>query len=263
MSGRASTQSVRIDGLRREFGSITALDGVDLAIEDPEIVGLAGPNGSGKTTLIRCLLGRLRATAGSVRVDGAAPTAFGVEDRERIGYMPQREAIYDDLTVRQNVRFFASLYDVADPETAVEDALTFVDLDERDDARIGQLSGGMVRRTSLACAIVHDPPILFLDEPTVGLDPELRATMWEGFRERRAEGTLILVSTHYLGEVTACDRVLFLREGRVLAFDAPEDILARTGTDEMEAAFLELLRADDGAGSISHEGITDPDGGGA
>lgn len=125
-------------------------------------------------------------------------------------------------------------------------ALDGVDLWDRAEARIGELSGGMVRRASLACALVHDPEILFLDEPTVGLDPELRASMWEGFRERRDDGALVVVSTHYLGEVSRCDRVLFLREGSVLALDSPQGFLDRTGADDMEAAFLALLDGDGG-----------------
>jgi ABC-2 type transport system ATP-binding protein len=233
--------SISVDRLRREFGSIVALDDIDLALHGPEIVGLAGPNGSGKTTLLKCLLGLIAPTEGGSTVAGTASLSLTSDDRRRIGYMPQHEAVYRDLTVRENVAFFARLYDVADPGTAVERALGFVDLQERADARIAELSGGMVRRTSLACALVHDPDVLFLDEPTVGLDPELRASMWEAFRQRRSAGALILVSTHYLGEVTNCDRVLFLREGEVLAFDAPGKFLDRTGAETMEGAFLAML----------------------
>jgi len=237
--------SITVDGLRREFGSITALDGVDLALDGPEIVGIAGPNGSGKTTLIKCLLGLLGPTSGSSDVGGTDSLSLARDDRARIGYMPQHEAVYRDLTVKENIAFFASLYDLPDRERAVDRALSFVDLHERADARIGDLSGGMIRRTSLACALVHDPDIVFLDEPTVGLDPELRANMWDAFRRRREAGALILVSTHYLGEVRNCDRVLFLRDGRVLAFDTPAAFLDRTGADDMDGAFLALLEKED------------------
>ncbi|MFB6188343.1 MAG: ABC transporter ATP-binding protein [Halapricum sp.] len=236
-----SRLSISVDGLVREFGSITALDGVDLDLDGPEIVGIAGPNGSGKTTLLTCLLGLLAPTAGSCAISGTPSLDLSGADRRRIGYMPQDEAVYRDLTVRENVAFFARLYDVPDRTRAVDRVLEFVELQSRADARIGELSGGMVRRTSLACALVHDPDVIVLDEPTVGLDPQLRATMWETFRERRELGALILVSTHYLGEVTRCDRVLFLRDGRVLAFDTPRAFLDRTGTENMEDAFLALL----------------------
>lgn len=247
--GATSPPTVKFEGLRRTFGEVTALAGIDLAIEAPGIVGIAGPNGSGKTTLIRCLLGLLAPTDGRASVDGTPGPALAVPDRARIGYMPQETAIYRDLTVRENVAFFAGLYGVEDRRDAVDEALEFVDLGHRADSRVDALSGGMVRRTSLACALVHDPALVVLDEPTVGLDPELRAEMWAGFRERRDRGALVLVSTHYLAEVSRCDRVLFLRDGRVLAFDDPAAIREATGADGMEAAFLALLeRADDAGG---------------
>jgi ABC-2 type transport system ATP-binding protein len=245
--------SLRTDGLRREFGDVTALDGVDLDVDGAEIVGVAGPNGAGKTTLIETLLGLLAPTGGSARVDGTDPLAFSADDRRRLGYMPQHEAVYRDLTARENVAFFARLYGVDDRARAVDRALAVVDLADRADSRVADLSGGMIRRTSLACAVVHDPDVLFLDEPTVGLDPKLRATMWDGFRTRRDDGAVVMVSTHYLGEARHCDRVLFLRDGRVLAFDTPDAFLERTGTDDLEDAFLALL-ADGAADSATADG---------
>lgn len=239
--GSDVTPSIRTDDLRREFGDITALDGVELDVDGPTIVGVAGPNGSGKTTLIRTLLGLLAPTAGSARVNESDPVSFTPADRAGLGYMPQNEAVYRDLTVRENVSFFARLYGVEDRKRAVNRVLEFVDLTHRADARIGELSGGMVRRTSLACAVVHDPEVVFLDEPTVGLDPQLRAEMWTGFRERRDDGALVVVSTHYLGEARNCDRVLFLRDGRTLAFDDPESFLDATDTESLDEAFLALL----------------------
>lgn len=238
--------AVATDSLTKEFGRVTALSSLDLAVEGPSIVGVAGPNGSGKTTLVRCLLGLLEPTAGVARIDGTDSRSLSADGRRQVGYMPQADAIYADLTVRENVAFFADLYGV-DDAAAVEEVLAFVDLADRADDRIGALSGGMVRRTSLACALVHDPAVVFLDEPTVGLDPELRARMWDGFQARRRQGRVVLVTTHYLAEVARCDRALFLREGRVLADDAPDALLAATGTDDMEAAFLALLERDDGA----------------
>jgi ABC-2 type transport system ATP-binding protein len=242
----ADQVSISVSGLTRTFGPVTALDDVDLTIDGPQIVGVAGPNGSGKTTLIRTLLGLLTPTDGTTSVNGTPSDAFGAAERGRIGYMPQRQAIYDDMTLRENVAFFADLYGVDDRAAAVGEALAFVALEDRADDRVGTLSGGMIRRASLACAVVHDPDVLFLDEPTVGLDPELRATMWDAFRDRRDAGALTLVSTHYLGEASRCDRVLFLREGRVLAFDAPDAFLERTGAADLEGAFLRLLETDDG-----------------
>jgi len=249
--------SLVAEGLRKEFGTVTALDGVDLAVEGPQILGVAGPNGSGKTTLIHCLLGLLTPTAGDARVAGTRPASFDAADRRRLGYMPQHTAVYDDLTVRENVAFFAKLYGVGARSAGVDRALSFVDLADRADSRIDELSGGMVRRTSLACALVHDPEVVFLDEPTVGLDPRLRASMWAGFRERRDAGALLVVSTHYLGEVTHCDRVLFLREGRVLAHDSPDAFLESTETGEMEEAFLALLDEEGAGGGGDHRDSID------
>lgn len=236
-------QSPRIvvEDLRKNFGDITALAGVNFSSENPEILGLAGPNGSGKTTLIRILLGVVAPSAGTVRVNGINPSEFGSPDRQQMGYMPQHTAVYDDLTVRENVRFFATLYNLPDRTAAVNEALEFVGLSGRADARLGELSGGMIRRTSLACALVHQPDFLFLDEPTVGLDPQLRAKMWDGFRTRRDDGAIVLVSTHYLGEAQNCDRVLFLRGGKVLTVDTPEGFQKATGERSMEDAFLSLL----------------------
>ncbi|MFW6384536.1 MAG: ABC transporter ATP-binding protein [Halodesulfurarchaeum sp.] len=241
MSDRGAV-SLSIEGLRREFGDVTAIDGLDLDLEGPQIVGMAGPNGAGKTTVIRVLLGLLAPTSGRSSVNGTDSLELGAADRQRIGYMPQNQAIYRDLTVRDNVEFFAQLYGVEDREPAANRVLDLVGLEDRDDALVSELSGGMIRRTSLASTLVHDPDLLILDEPTVGLDPALRADMWATFRERREDGALILVSTHYLGEARHCDRVLFLRDGRVLDLDTPASFLARTGTEDLEDAFLSLLR---------------------
>ena len=239
-----SDVSIIVTDLTRRFGSIMALSNVDLELDYPQIVGVAGPNGSGKTTLIRCLLGLLRPSKGSSEISGTDSLSLSATDREHVGYMPQRDAIYRDLTVRENVAFFARLYGLEDREVAVDRALDFVALQNRGDARVADLSGGMVRRTSLACAVVHDPEVLILDEPTVGVDPKLRASMWESFRYRRDRGALTLVSTHYLGEASRCDRVLFLRDGEVLAIDTPESFLDSTGTGDLEDAFLALLERD-------------------
>ncbi|MFB6200630.1 MAG: ABC transporter ATP-binding protein [Halorhabdus sp.] len=233
--------SISFSGVKKQFGGTVALRGIDLDIDEPGIVGIAGPNGSGKTTLIRCLLGLLSPTDGSTTVGETRSPAMTGSQRRDIGYMPQHRALYEDLTVRENLTFFARLYGVPDREAAIERTLADVALADRADSRIATLSGGMIRRASLACALVHDPALLVLDEPTVGLDPKLRASMWDAFRARRDDGAIILVSTHYLGEVSQCDRVLFLRDGRVLADDTPAGHRERTGTDSMEDAFLALL----------------------
>jgi len=236
-----SQPSIRVSNLRKEFGPVTAIDGLDVTLDGPGIVGLVGPNGAGKTTLIQCLLGLLRPTAGSTRINGTPSMGLSAADRRRIGYMPQSAAVYRDLTVRENVAFFASLYGVGGD--AVEEAVDLVGLGDRTDARVRELSGGMVRRTSLACTLVTDPLVVFLDEPTVGLDPALRAQLWDRFRQRRDEGRLLVVSTHYLGEANNCDQVILLRDGAVLAFDDPERLVEQTGTATLSQAFLSLLES--------------------
>lgn len=246
---REGAVSIRTEALSRTFGDVTAVDGVDLDLDGAQILGIAGPNGAGKTTLLRIVLGLIKPTSGTSRVNGVPSLELTAADRRRIGYMPQNRAIYQDLSVRGNVEFFAQLYGVNDREAATDAVLELVDLADRGESLVSELSGGMIRRASLASALVHDPDILILDEPTVGLDPALRAEMWQTFRERRDEGTLILVSTHYLGEARHCDEVLFLRDGQVLDLDTPQAFLERTGTEDLEDAFLELLRAD------GHRGI--------
>ncbi|MDY6765270.1 MAG: ABC transporter ATP-binding protein [Halobacteria archaeon] len=240
-----SRLSLSVDSLSRSFGRITALDDISFDFKGSKIVGVAGPSGCGKTTLIRCLLGLLEPSEGSVSINGMSPNDIRRAGTTKVGYMPQHDGLYPDLTLRQNVSFFAKINRVPRRERSerVQDVIEFIELSSRADDKITDLSGGMKRRTSLASAIVHNPDLVFLDEPTVGLDPALRAQMWEGFKELRKEGSLILLSTHYLAEAARCDSVLFLRDGRVLANDTPKAILDRTGTGDMEDAFLELLEA--------------------
>ena len=231
----SSTPAVEAIGLRKAFGPIRAVDGVDLALVPGRIYGLMGPNGSGKTTLIRLLTGLARPTSGHARVLGTPMPSR--ENLARIGYMTQADGVYPELSVWENLRFFGALYGVRDRSAGL-DALRLVELDERLGTPVAQLSGGMRRRLSLACALVHRPPVLFLDEPTVGIDPALRVQFWAHFRALAAEGATIIVSSHVMDEADRCEELFFMRDGRVIAHGSGRELRDRAGTGDLEQAFL-------------------------
>jgi ABC-2 type transport system ATP-binding protein len=230
--------AIQATGVRKRFGKVQALDGVDLTVAAGTVYGLLGPNGSGKTTLIRSLVGLVRPDAGEVHVLGARMPRRQI--LASIGYMTQAPALYLDLTVEENARFFARVQGGED----VEAALRFVDLWERRASLISTLSGGMRTRLSLACTLVHRPSLLLLDEPTVGVDPLLRAQLWDGLRQMAAEGTTILVSSHVMDEAERADRLGLIRDGRLLAEGTVPELLSLAGVDRLEEAFLTLSRAD-------------------
>jgi ABC-2 type transport system ATP-binding protein len=229
--------AVEAIGLHKHFGPIRAVDGVDMALPPGRIYGLLGPNGSGKTTLIRLLMGLASATSGSARVLGVdMPSRSNLT---RIGYMTQSDGIYPELSVWENLSFFASLYGQTD-KAQMKQALELVELHARLGTPALDLSGGMRRRLSMACALVHKPTVMFLDEPTVGVDPALRVQFWSHFRELAAAGATLLVSSHVMDEADRCDELLFIREGKVLAQGAPKELRKRAGTNDLEAAFLKF-----------------------
>ena len=214
---------------------MVAVAGIDLNVRTGEIYGLLGPNGSGKTTLIRLLTGILKPSGGSVSLLGKRMPNKAV--MLNVGYMTQAVALYEDLSVRENVMFFASMCDVTD-QARIDEVIEFVEMAERKKSLVRNLSGGMKRRTSLACALVHKPHLLLLDEPTVGIDPTLRVAFWDYFRQAANSGCTVVVSSHVMDEAQRCDRLGFIRNGRLIAEGGCEQLTKRAGVSSLEEAFL-------------------------
>jgi ABC-2 type transport system ATP-binding protein len=231
----SETYAVNVDDVSKSFGSFKALNGVTLRVRKGEIYGLLGPNGAGKTTLIRLIVGLLEAHAGTVTVLGHRMPNVPV--LRHIGYMTQAAALYPSLSVEENVQFFAAINGA---EEGVKDALELVQLWDRRASVVATLSGGMRTRCSLACAIVHRPELLLLDEPTVGVDPELRVQLWEDFRRMAEAGTTIIVSSHVMDEADRCQRLGLIQYGRLIDEGSPTEIRAKAGTQNLEEAFLAL-----------------------
>jgi ABC-2 type transport system ATP-binding protein len=235
---------VRAVGLEKHFGAIRAVDGLDLIVQAGEIYGLLGPNGSGKTTLIRLLIGLLKPTAGEAITLGSAMPNKAVLGQ--VGYMTQSHALYEDLSVRANVAFFAEMSGLSRAERGrIDDVLRLVELSDRASDLVRTLSGGMMQRTSLACALVHEPRLLLLDEPTVGVDPQLRAAFWAHFRSLADNGVTLIVSSHVMDEAERCDRLGFIRQGKLLAQGSAEELRRQAGTKNLEGAFLKFAGGSD------------------
>ncbi|HET9015568.1 MAG TPA: ABC transporter ATP-binding protein [Thermomicrobiaceae bacterium] len=224
----------------RRFGDVLALDGITLSVPRGVIYGLLGPSGSGKTTFIRILAGALRASGGSVTVLGRPQPSR--DNAARIGYMTQTAALYPDLSLRENLEFFGALYGLEGRAltSRIEQLAEEVGLADRLGSPLHTFSGGMRQRASLGCALLHDPELLFLDEPTVGLDPVLRRAFWQRFRGLADAGRTLVVSSHVMDEAERCDLLGFVRDGRLLASDSPAALRRLTGRDNLEDAFLVL-----------------------
>lgn len=208
---------------------------LDIRVPEGTIVGLIGPSGSGKTTAVRLLTGLLTPDSGQVRVLGGDPTKFQGATRSRIGYLPQQSALYDALTVRENLDFVAALHGLRGRarKKACDFILDFVELRAAENQRVEEISGGMRRRAGLASALIHSPEIMFLDEPTAGLDPILRRSVWEHLSQLRSEGKTLIVTTQYVGEAAYCDYVALLSEGQMVEWGGPEDLRRRAFGGEM------------------------------
>ena len=233
--GRA--HAVEIDGLRVVRGGTVVLDGLSLTLRAGAVIGLLGPSGCGKTTLLRAIVGVQIVEGGSVTVLGRPAGEPGL--RQRVAYATQAASVYDDLGVRENLDYFTAV--LGAPATDVDRVLGQVGLAEHAGSVVGRLSGGQRSRVSLAAALLGTPELIVLDEPTVGLDPVLRAELWDLFRTLAAAGATLLVSSHVMDEATRCDELVLMRDGAVIAHEPPPALLARTGAADIEQAFLALV----------------------
>jgi ABC-2 type transport system ATP-binding protein len=212
--------------LTKEYGSARAVDDVDLELPAGSIVGLIGPSGCGKTTLMRMLIGVTRPTSGELEVLGRSPADFTPDERQAYGYMPQMPVLFPNLSLWANLQFMSSMYGISlrGRHQRLKALLQFVDLWPHRGKRLAECSGGMQRRLALAATLVHDPDLLFLDEPTAGIDPILRERFWTQFRTLRDEGRTLLVSTQYVGEAVSCDLVAVMSDGRLITVRTPEEL---------------------------------------
>ena len=235
--------AVDVRDLRVVRGGTEVLPGLSLTVGAGAVTGLLGPSGCGKSTLMRAIVGVQRIAGGRVRVLGEPAGSPLV--RRRVGYMTQAPSVYPDLTLRENLRHFARVLG-AEPEE-VDRVAGVVGLEAHADRVVGRMSGGQRSRASLAVALLARPPLLVLDEPTVGLDPVLRRDLWSTFRALAADGTAILVSSHVMDEAAECDRLLLMREGRLLSDSTPDELRARTGHEDLGEAFLRLVEGEEAA----------------
>lgn len=235
---------LEIQNLSKTLGKNLAIDQLDLTIKEGQVFGLLGPNGAGKTTLIRLIMGLIAADSGSIALFGAHKPGTVVV-RKHIGYMPQQLAVYRGLSVRENVLFFGRMYGVEEASLGIrtDEILHMVELYERKDDLVSDLSGGMIRRVMLATALIHKPRLLILDEPTAGVDPLLRIRFWDWFAQMVAAGTSIIVTTHNISEASRCGNVVFLRNGKKLEQGTPQEIMDKYQSENLESAFVEVTRS--------------------
>jgi ABC-2 type transport system ATP-binding protein len=236
--------AIAVNNLAFNYGKLKVIDDMTMNIQAGTSYGLLGPNGAGKTTLIRLMVGLLKPAGGNVLCLGKPPTRVTAKN---IGYMPQLPALYSELSVEQNIAFFAHIYGLKNRKERsqrVNEVIKVVDLWEKRKTQIINLSGGMKQRVSLACAIVHQPPLIFLDEPTVGLDPELRVHFWEYFENLTKSGHTLIISSHTFDDAAHCQNLAFLRLGKVVAQGTPAELCSATGKQNatLEDAFLYFIR---------------------
>ena len=231
-----------VNQVTKQFGSFTAIDQLELDIPEGLIFGLLGPNGAGKTTLLRMVMGLIRPTSGSIMLfDKYSPADR--EIKEKIGYMPQQQAIYPGLSVLENIMFFGRLYNSRDGKMKqrAEEIIEMIELVRQKDTQVSNLSGGMIRRAMLATTLIHQPSLIILDEPTAGVDPSLRLKFWQWFQELTSAGTSIIITTHHIAEAIRCDKVVFLREGKILEQGTPDALIKTYHVADLEEAFVKAI----------------------
>ncbi len=234
MQAHAGQSLIQLQQVTKRFGDRDVVRDVSWTIQPGEIFGIVGPSGCGKTTTVRLMTGVYIPTSGSVNVLGKNPATFNAHDREQLGYMPQLFVLYPNLNVLENMRFAASMYGVSltKRRKRIDELLNFVELDDARKTLAGNISGGMQRRLQLAAALVHEPELLFVDEPTAGIDPVLRGRFWDQFKELKTMGKSLVVTTQYVNEVAYCDRVAVMRDGQLLLVDTPDGLRRRAlGSD--------------------------------
>lgn len=239
--------AVDIQDLTRRFGALTAVSHLSLQVQRGEVLGLLGPNGSGKTTTIRMLCGLLEPSEGTATVAGVDVRAAPERVKMQIGYMSQRFGLYEDLTVAENLEFYGGIYGLrgAARRDRITQVVAFLGVGGRLGQLAGQLSGGWKQRLALGCALLHQPPVLFLDEPTAGVDPAARRNFWRAIHDLAHSGTTVLVTTHYMDEAERCDRLAMMSLGRLIAFGTPAEVARAVGGKTLEDAYIILQERDE------------------
>lgn len=251
--------TIDASAVTKRFETDAGVFELELEVDPGTLLGLIGPSGSGKTTTVRLLTGLIHRDSGSLKVMGSDPTRFGTSQRQLIGYLPQESALYPTLSVRENVRFAASMYGLAgrNLRNRVEAVLEMVELADTADRRVAEASGGMKRRTGMAAALVHEPTLVFLDEPTAGVDPILRSSLWKAFEALRDGGTTLVVTTQYIGDAAMCDEVALLSDGMIAARGTPTSLRRDAfGGDLMDVRFEQSVGRDDVAAIANRVGAT-------
>jgi ABC-2 type transport system ATP-binding protein len=245
MTGGRGERSIEVDGLTRRFGTFTAVDAISFDVGQGEVFGFLGANGAGKTTAIRMLIGLLAPTAGSARVAGYDVATQAEMVKRNIGYMSQRFSLYEDLTVRENITLYGGIYGLSDEaiQRRTTDLVDRLDLREDVDARVKSIPLGWKQKLAFSVAVLHDPKVVFLDEPTGGVDPITRRQFWELIYATAAAGTTVFVTTHYMDEAEYCDRVSIMVDGRIVALGTPAELKEKYEGRTIDDVFVRLARA--------------------